>query len=58
MFVIVPLGLMYFTIQSFFIATSRQLRRIMSVARAPVYSHVCETISGQTTIRAFNVQQR
>ena len=44
--------------QRVYVATSRQLRRIESVNRSPIYSHFLETINGVTTIRAFSQQQR
>ncbi|XP_005407735.1 PREDICTED: canalicular multispecific organic anion transporter 1 [Chinchilla lanigera] len=56
--IIIPLGIIYVAIQIFYVATSRQLRRLDSVTRSPVYSHFSETVTGLPVIRAFEHQQR
>ncbi|XP_021203914.2 multidrug resistance-associated protein 1 isoform X3 [Bombyx mori] len=56
--IVVPVGLVYYVIQRFYVATSRQLKRLESIARSPIFSHFGETISGAATIRAFNVTER
>lgn len=44
--------------QRFYVASSRQLKRLESVSRAPVYTHFNETLLGTSVIRAFGEQQR
>ncbi|XP_029376380.1 ATP-binding cassette sub-family C member 2 isoform X2 [Echeneis naucrates] len=56
--IIIPLALIYYFVQRFYIATSRQLRRLDSVSRSPIYSHFGETVSGLSVIRAYNHQER
>ncbi|POI35376.1 hypothetical protein CIB84_000873, partial [Bambusicola thoracicus] len=56
--VIPPLGLVYLLVQRFYVATSRQLKRLESVSRSPVYSHFNETLLGVSVIRAFEEQKR
>ncbi|CAF3836416.1 unnamed protein product, partial [Rotaria magnacalcarata] len=51
--VLVPLAIFYYFIQNYYRWTSREIKRISSVALSPVYAHFGETISGLSTIRAF-----
>uniref|UniRef100_A0A4W3IKN0 Multidrug resistance-associated protein 1 n=1 Tax=Callorhinchus milii TaxID=7868 RepID=A0A4W3IKN0_CALMI len=53
-----PLGFVYFFVQKFYVATSRQLKRLESVSRSPIYSHFNETLLGVSVIRAFGEQDR
>ncbi|XP_054437323.1 ATP-binding cassette sub-family C member 2 isoform X2 [Pteronotus mesoamericanus] len=56
--IIIPLGAIYVSVQMFYVATSRQLRRLDSVTRSPLYSFFSETVSGLSVIRAFQHQER
>ncbi|XP_042313753.1 ATP-binding cassette sub-family C member 2 isoform X2 [Sceloporus undulatus] len=56
--IMLPLGLIYYFVQQFYVSTSRQLRRLDSVTRSPIYSHFSETVSGLSVIRAYGHQER
>uniref|UniRef100_A0A8K9XNF5 Multidrug resistance-associated protein 1 n=1 Tax=Oncorhynchus mykiss TaxID=8022 RepID=A0A8K9XNF5_ONCMY len=56
--IIPPLGILYFFVQRFYVASSRQLKRLESVSRSPVYTHFNETLLGASVIRAFGEQER
>ncbi|XP_019905023.2 multidrug resistance-associated protein 1 [Esox lucius] len=58
MVVLLPLAILYAFVQSFYVATSCQLRRLESVSRSPIYTHFNETVQGASVIRAFGEQHR
>ncbi|XP_037524946.1 multidrug resistance-associated protein 1 [Rhipicephalus sanguineus] len=55
---VLPLLLIYYYIQKVYIATSRQLKRLESVSRSPIYVHFSETVTGSSSIRAYGVGKR
>jgi len=56
--VAVPLGLVYYATQNYFIPSVRQLKRLDAASRTPVFSAFEEATDGATTIRAFGAEQR
>eukprot|EP00066_Takifugu_rubripes_P022062 XP_011611328.1 PREDICTED: multidrug resistance-associated protein 1-like isoform X2 [Takifugu rubripes] len=56
--IILPLAFLYACVQSFYVATSCQLRRLEAVSRSPIYTHFNETVQGVSVIRAFGEQPR
>ncbi|KAK3676345.1 ATP-binding cassette glutathione S-conjugate transporter ycf1 [Recurvomyces mirabilis] len=55
---IVPLGGLYMWIQKYYLRTSRELKRLDSVSRSPIYAHFQESLSGISTIRAYRQTKR
>ncbi|XP_035829877.1 multidrug resistance-associated protein 1 [Aplysia californica] len=56
--VIFPIITLYVLIQRVYMPASRQIRRIDSTTRSPIYVHFSETLSGAASIRAYGAQQR
>ncbi|GME70934.1 unnamed protein product [Ambrosiozyma monospora] len=52
------IGLAYYTIGTFYLTLSRDLKRFSSIAKSPVYQHFTETLTGITTIRAYGDERR
>lgn len=56
--VILPLSILYIYYQQYYLRTSRELRRLDSVTRSPIYAHFQETLGGISTIRGYGQQRR
>ena len=49
---------LFVLIQRFYLKSARQLKRLESVSRSPIYSLFGESLNGISTIRAFRAEKR
>ncbi|KAK5942089.1 ATP-binding cassette glutathione S-conjugate transporter ycf1 [Knufia obscura] len=55
---VIPLGIIYVVYQKYYLRTSRELKRLDSTSRSPIYAHFQESLGGISTIRAYRQQKR
>ncbi|XP_022093816.1 ATP-binding cassette sub-family C member 9-like isoform X2 [Acanthaster planci] len=54
---ILPFCVFYYLVQKVFVTTSRELQRLDSVTKSPIFAFFSETLGGLSTIRAYRKHQ-
>ncbi|XP_040888565.1 multidrug resistance-associated protein 4 [Toxotes jaculatrix] len=55
---VLPLLLVFLYLRRYFLQTSRDIKRLESTTRSPVFSHLSSSLQGLWTIRAFGAEER
>uniref|UniRef100_A0A3B4WE83 Multidrug resistance-associated protein 4-like n=1 Tax=Seriola lalandi dorsalis TaxID=1841481 RepID=A0A3B4WE83_SERLL len=55
---VVPLLFIFLYLRRFYLSTSRDVKRLESTTRSPVFSHLSSSLQGLWTIRAFRAEER
>ncbi|XP_022081586.1 ATP-binding cassette sub-family C member 9-like [Acanthaster planci] len=54
----VPVAIGFYILQRFFLASSRELQRLDSISKSPVFAYFSESLGGLMTIRAYKAGER
>jgi ATP-binding cassette, subfamily C (CFTR/MRP), member 1 len=57
LFALIPTIVVYIFVQRYFIPTNRQLIRMFSVSKSPIFVHFSDTQSGIMTLRAYRLTE-
>lgn len=55
---LVPIMLLFYWLYVYFQTTVREIKRLDSLSRSPVYGSINEALNGLATIRAFGAEKR
>lgn len=53
-----PILYFYWRVQQYYRASSRELKRLDSISKSPIFAHFSETLSGLSSIRAYDAGDR
>ncbi|KAN0098013.1 P-loop containing nucleoside triphosphate hydrolase protein [Tylopilus felleus] len=53
---VIPLSWFYYRVTAYYLSTSRELKRLDAVSKSPIFAWFSESLSGLSTIRAYNQQ--
>jgi ATP-binding cassette, subfamily C (CFTR/MRP), member 1 len=53
-----PIMYIYYQVQRYYRPVSRDLQRLESLSRSPIFAQFSETLTGVATLRAFNKQEQ
>lgn len=52
------IAFVYYTVATFYLSGSRELKRFDSITKSPIHQHFSETLVGVSTIRAYGIERR
>ncbi|DAA23778.1 TPA: ATP-binding cassette protein C4-like [Bos taurus] len=55
---VIPLGIIFFVLQWYFLRTSRDVKRLECTTRSPVFSHLASSLRRLWTIRAYKAEEK
>lgn len=53
----VLIGVILYGARHIYVSASRNIKRVESITRSPIYAHTNATLQGLTTIRAFKAEE-
>ena len=54
----VPAAALLVYLRQYYIRTSREIKRLDSILRSPIYNHISSTVMGRSSIRAFKLEEK
>ncbi|XP_055319307.1 ATP-binding cassette subfamily C member 4-like [Sitodiplosis mosellana] len=54
---VLVMGLIFIYIRKVYLKTSKNIKRIEGIAKSPAFTHLSATLSGLSTVRAFNAEK-